>query len=300
MPYRRPAAHGGAFEHRCQEFSLDIPTPFNIIVKTVKWIWQRVTKVLLYKTYTASHRKWVARHRLGAQWHHLGAHLEYSVRLAQPTDPEPQISRLALRSTGESLAKVDLYFEALGAGNRYQEKISVCGVDHRPIVCSLKSIPVQAFVGGQNRGIAFSVEHVQLRQCVVQRSSGEVLPARDSAIFTMSHSWIMHDEWARGWGRWWNCNAIKFAKGELAVYWRFAFGLPQYRVYSPYASYSRYKFGLSPVLQGFGWIMAQPLLVTVQFWLAIWSGLCVMDKDDKLRFRWNANKAASEQQEDLA
>lgn len=62
MSYRRPAAHGGAFEHRCQELSLDIPTPFNIVVKAVKWIWQRVTKVLLYKTYTASHRKWVARH----------------------------------------------------------------------------------------------------------------------------------------------------------------------------------------------------------------------------------------------
>lgn len=273
---------------------MDIPTPFNVIVKAVKWIWQRVTKVLLYKTYFASHQKWAARHRLGAQWHHLGAHLEYSVRLAQPTDSEPQISRLALRSTGGSLAKVDLYFEALGAGIRYQEKISVCDVDHRPIVCSLKSIPVQEFVGGQDSGIAFSVEHVQLRQCVVQRSSGEVLPARDSVIFTMSHSWIMHDEWAHGWGRWWNCNAIKFAKGELALYWRFAFGLPQYRVYSPYAAYSRHKFSLRPILQGFGWIMAQPLLASVQFWLAIWSGLYVMDKDDRLCSRWSANKAVSE------
>ena len=40
---------------------MDIPVPFNLVVKAADWIWQRVTKALLYKTYAASHEKWATR-----------------------------------------------------------------------------------------------------------------------------------------------------------------------------------------------------------------------------------------------
>lgn len=277
---------------------MDIPVPFNLVVKAADWIWQRVTKALLYRTYAASHQKWSVRHRLGAQWDDLGGHLEYSVRLALPTDPEPRISRLALRSTGESLAKVDLYFEAIGAGIRYQEKVSVCDVDCRPIVWNLTNIPIQEFVGGEDRGVAFSVEDIQLRQCVIERSSGHIVPSQDSMQSNMSQSWLMHDEWKHRWGHHWNCNTIKFAKSEIAIYWRFGFGLPEYRVYSPHATNRGQKFSLRPVLQGLGRIMALAPIVKAQFWLAIWSGLWVLDSDDRLCLRWRAIKTESEPQDE--
>lgn len=275
---------------------MDIPVPFNFVAKAAGWIWQRVTKALLYKTYAASHKKWAIRHRLGARWEPLGKHLEYSVRLAMLADPEPRISRLALRSTGESLANVDLYFEAIGAGIRYQEKVSVCDVDQRPIVWNLTNIPVQAFVGGEEYGIAFSAEEIQLRQCVIQQSTGTVLPAQDSVQSYMTQSWLLNDEWRFRWGKRWNCNAIKFAKSEIALYWRFRFGLPEYRVYSPSAHLKR-KVSIRPALQAYGQLMAMPFFVTAQFWLAIWSGLWVMDVDDRLSFRWNSNKTESEPQD---
>lgn len=275
---------------------MDIPVPFNLVVKAADWIWQRVTKALLYKTYAASHEKWTIRHRLGARWDPLGKHLEYSVRLALPTDPEPRISRLALRATGESLAKVDLYFEAIGAGIRYQERVSVCDLDIRPIVWNLTNVPVQAFVGGEEYGIAFSVEEIQLRQCVIQRSNGAELPAQDSVTSYMTQSWLLSDEWRLRWGNRWNCNAIKFAKSEIALYWRFRFGLPAYRVYTPFASSER-NFSIRPVLQTLGRLMALPTFVRAQFWLAIWSGLWMMDEDDRLCFRWRHSRVKSEAQD---
>lgn len=272
------------------EFHLDLPLPLNLIVKAASWVWQRVTRVLLYKTYVGSHRKWSSRHQLGSRWEPLGDYLEYSLRLAQPTDHEPHVSKLALRSTGQRLSNVDLYFEARGAGVRYQDRISVCDVDRIPMIWNLINVPVLEFVGGPQGEISFSVEEVELRQCVVKLSSGEVLPPCNTMRSYLSQSWLVSDEWVYQWGHWWNCNAIKFAKGEIAIYWRLCFGFPKNRVYSPYATGPRRKPVIQPFLRGIGWIMALPPLVTVQFWFAIWSGLFVMDRDDRLNFRWKAGK----------
>lgn len=272
------------------EFHLDLPLPFNLIVKAATWVWQRVTKVLLYKTYIGSHRKWNSCHQLGSWWEPLGNYLEYSLRLAQPTDNKPHVSKLALRSTGQRLSNVDLYFEARGAGIRYQDKISVCDVDRTPMVWNLINVPVLDFVGGLREEIAFSVEEVELRQCVVRLSSGETLPPCNTMRSSLSQSWILSDEWRYQWGHWWNCNAIKFAKQEISIYWRFCFGLPRNRVYSPYATGPRRKPIIQTLLQGIGRIMALPPFATAQFWLAIWSGLFVIDHDDRLSFRWAAGK----------
>lgn len=273
------------------ELNLDLPIPLNLIAKALCWTKQRVTKVLLYKTYVRSHMKWNSRHQLGAWWRPLGDHLQYSLRLAQPTDPHPHVSRLALKSTGQTLANVDFYFEASGAGVRYQERISACDVNQTPIIWTLTNVPVLKFIGGEPDGIAFSVEEVQLRQCVVRVSNGEVLPPCNSMRSDLTQSWLMSDDWAYQWGHWWNCNAIKFAKGELAMYWRWWFGRPRDPVYTPLTRRRRNKSMLTSLLRGLGGLMALPPIVTVQFWLAIWSGLCVLDRNDRLAFRWRAKRS---------
>jgi len=272
------------------EFHLDLPLPFNLIVKAASWIWQRVTRLLLYKTYVGSHRKWSSRHQLGSRWEPLGDYLEYSLRLAQPTDHKPYVSKLALRSTGQRLSNVDFYFEARGAGVRYQDKVSVCDVDRTPMIWNLINVPALDFAGGLREEIAFSVEEIELRQCVIRLSSGEAIPPCSTMRSYLTHSWLLSDEWMYQWGQWWNCNAIKFAKGEIAIYWRLCYGLPRNRVYSPYAIGSRRKPVIQKLFRGIGWIMALPPLVTTQFWFAIWSGLFVMDSDDRLIFRWGACK----------
>lgn len=272
------------------EFHLDLPLPFNLVMKAASWVWQRITKMLLYKTYSGSHQKWNSHYQLGARWEPLGSYLEYSFRLAQPTDHKPQISKFALRSTGQRLSNVDLYFDACGAGVRYQEKISVCDVDRTPMVWNLINVPVLNLVGDPRKAVRFSVEEVQLRQCVIRLSDGETLPPCSTTRISPSQSWLLSDEWVYRWGHWWNCNAIKFTKGEIALYWRFCFGFPRIRAYSPYVTDTRRRLTIQALLRCIGLVMAFPPLVTVQFWLAIWSRLFVIDRDDRLCFRWAAGR----------
>lgn len=131
---------------------------------------------------------------------------------------------------------------------------------------------------------------------MIQQSTGAELPALDSVQSYMTQSWLLNDQWRFRWGKRWNCNAIKFAKSEIALYWRFRFGLPEYRVHTPFA-YTKRKFSARPALQVLGRLMALPPLVRAQYWLAIWSGLWVMDDDDRLCFRWRDNKVESEPQD---
>ncbi|WP_144431147.1 hypothetical protein [Pseudomonas syringae pv. coryli] len=173
---------------------MNIPIPINFIVKAMKWTWGCITKLMLQKIYLQSHRKWNARHRLGARWQTLGEHLEYSVRLAQPTDPKPQVSRFAIRSTGSRLETVDLYFEASGAGLRYQDKISAYDVDRSPMIWNLNNIPVQRFLDWPDEGIHFSVEEYQLLNCVVKPWNNQQSFPRNSVRAYLTHNWIMNDD----------------------------------------------------------------------------------------------------------
>jgi hypothetical protein len=74
----------------------------------------------------------------------------------------------------------------------------------------------------------------------------------------------LNDCWVHRWNRWWNCNEIRYAKRNIGEYWRFRSGWPLQRA------------------SLFGKIMGVHWLVTVQFWLAIWSGLYVMNDDGLL------------------
>lgn len=269
---------------------MDIPIPFNFVSKVASWVWERVTRGLLYETYARSHERWSSNHRLGSHWDALGDHLEYSVNLAQPTYPESRVGKLALRATGEAVAGVELFFEARGLGIKYQQRISLCNVDDTPMICNLTNIPMMQYVASPGDCISFTVEDFRFLQCEVKLSSGEKVRAFDSVRSYLTHSWLLSDDWSYRWGYWWNCNSIKFAKHELSTYWRWGFGLPRVRVYTPRTTSPYRKSLMQALLQGFGWLMGSAPLVTVQFWFAIWSGLFVMDKDDRLCWRWSTKQ----------
>lgn len=263
---------------------MNIPVPFNLVAKIAKWIWDRATKVLLYKVYSHSHRNWTKRVRLGARWKNLGEHLEYSVKLAQPTDPEPRVSRLAIRATSGRIKTLDLFFEASGNGLRYQEKISAYNVDTSPLIWNMTNIPMQMYLGGPDEIIRFSIDEYQIVNCVVTTFEGHEKSTCYSERAYLSHSWFLNDDWVWRWGSWWNCNSIKFAKGEIHIYWRLVFGGGHELIYS------RKKMKKLDLFRLFrrtvGYLMSLSLLVRLQFWMAIWSGLYVLDSNDRLRLRW--------------
>lgn len=266
--------------------------PIGLIAKAIAWLWSQLTKLLLFNTYVRSQEIWARRNRLGARWQPLGNYLEYSLRLALLTDIEPRTSRVALRATSRKISSLEVYFEATGSGIRYQEKISLCDLNSRPIIWNLVNIPCQRLIDISESGAAFSIDSVQFLHCHVELDDGEVIPRHNSLMAHMTHSWLMNDEWAFRWGVWWNCNSIKWAKRRIEEYWRWGVGSPAFRIYS---SNHREPIWISG-LRGIGWVMGRSWLVTLQFWMAIWSGLFILNDDDRLQWRWSQQIKPEEQE----
>ncbi|MBW6391002.1 hypothetical protein [Billgrantia antri] len=265
---------------------MSIPMPFSLVVKVACWVWGYVTRFLFLKTFRRSHEAWARRHHLGARWIPLGSYLEYSLQLAKPIDAGAKVSKLAFRSKKHNILNLEVFFEAVGGGIRYQEKICLSDIDERPIVCSMVNVPCQELITLSNNKIMFSIESVQFRKCQVELEGGEVVSQFDSQISYLTHSWLMHDEWKFRWGVWWNCNSIKWAKQRLQDYWRWGFLAPKFRVISPSTVLSRREPLWMSGVRAIGWLMGRPWLVTMQFWVAIWSGLFILNDEDELQWRW--------------
>lgn len=265
---------------------MSIPMPFSLIMKGLSWCWRYITKLLLRKAYLRSHESWVRRHRLGARWRPLGDYLEYSLQLAQPTDTKPRVSRVAFRGKRQDISYLEVFFEATGGGIRYQEKICLCDVDERTIVYSMWNIPCQELIEASEERIIFSIETVQFRKLKLELEGGGVISQCDSHVSFLMHNWLMRDEWKFRWGVWWNCNSIKWAKQRLQDYWRWGVGAPKLRVISPSIAFSRREPLWMSGVRGIGWLMGRPWLVTMQFWVAIWSGLFILNDKNELQWRW--------------
>jgi hypothetical protein len=263
---------------------MTIPTPWGVVFKAVAWGWQRLTKAMFYKTYSDAHQRWTKRHRLGARWQKLGQHVEYSLYLAKPTDTEPRVSKVSFRAVEIGVTKFECVFEAVGAGVRYQDAITVHDLDRSPIVFNLVSIPSQKFLSHLENDIRFSVESYQFRKCVVELVGGQSVTEFDSLTSHLTHTWLLQDTWSRRWGVCWNSNSIAYAKREIEMYWRWGFGIRGGSVYTPLPSRrSSKKTFWSFWRRTVVWLMSSPWIVTLQFWAAIWSGLFILDENDRLR-----------------
>lgn len=204
---------------------MSLPVPFGAIVTVVKKCWSTLTQIMLIKTYQLSHERWAVRHRLGANWHSLGNYLEYSLRFAQLTDKEPRCSRIAFRSKEERLQQVELYFEAIGSGLRYQETLCIHDVNNSPIILTLSNIPTLDVLILED-GFAFTVEQYQLKYCTIKLMTGESISIDNSSKYLLMQNWCLIDTWKRRWGTIWNCNVIECARRRIAEYWKWGFCLP--------------------------------------------------------------------------
>ncbi|MEM5332378.1 hypothetical protein VSR34_38800, partial [Paraburkholderia sp. JHI2823] len=135
------------------------------------------------------------------------------------TDPEPRVSRIALRAKDQELAKLELVFEAIGSFGRHQEKISIDNLDRRPGVRVLDQIPHDELVEASDRGIYFSVDSYKIFNCHVQLPDGQTVRQPNSLRASLMHNWLLNDEWITRWNRRWNCNALRWAKGGIREYW---------------------------------------------------------------------------------
>lgn len=279
---------------------MTVSIPWALAGAAAAWVWRKIEKALFYKTYLLSHRRWSNKHGLGAFWEPLGENLEYSLRIAQSTDPEPQQSRVAFRSTRRRIERFQAVFEAEGMGCRYQENVTIHGVDATPIVCALSSLPICEPVGIVGRAMKYSLETVRFHSCVATLEGDRVERISSPLRQSLTQTWAENSHWKERWGIWWNLDCVVTAQQELQIFWRWLGTYSYLGLYSPNATpspstmlsrltaFSRYiGWWWRSIAKVVGLVMGMRWLVIAQFWLAIWSGLFVIAADDRLSWRWS-------------
>lgn len=278
--------------------NLAIPIPIGPIISAIRRLASIVTKCLFLPTYRRSHAIWVDHHRLGTHWTKCGEHLEYSLYLAHATDPEPKISKIAIRATGQDLHRVSMVFEAESDVARYQEPIVLHNVDPKAIVWTLTNIAYQNLSQvNEKAGIRFSLDEYRFRNVQVTLDDGTEDRAFDTMQTSLTHTWHWNSDWNYRWGRYWNLDAAKWAKQQMALYWRFGFGMPQAPEYGP--SGTSASFNLTQLwvaaTRPLSRVMATNMLLTLQFWLAIWSGMFILNNESELQWRWKQAERSNSQ-----
>lgn len=77
---------------------MNLSMPWSLAGRLFKWMWDKITRLWLLKTYQKSHEYKASRLRLGARWEPLGEYLEYSLRLSSSADHETVKSCIAFRA----------------------------------------------------------------------------------------------------------------------------------------------------------------------------------------------------------
>jgi hypothetical protein len=268
-----------------------IGTAIHWLAKLFSWVKNPFTKLLFLRTYSYSHSRWLNRHRLGAYWSKCGSEIEYSVHLVSELDPEPRISKIAFRALDKKIKKVSMVFEAFSSAIRYQQPISLTEVSDIPIVWNLSNIPYQeVFTLENSSGLAFSWHSFSFKNVTVSLADGTELRAFDSLHHSVTYDWFLNSQWERRWGQVWNLNAIKFAKGELALYWRFGFCQRFPKEFVPYPATQTFSITRATrqlFASSISWIMTRDIMLSIQYWLAVWSGLFLFDQHSRLVWRWS-------------
>jgi hypothetical protein len=273
---------------------MSISPPIGLIITAARWVSGLVTKKLFMSTYHRSHELWAKRQRLGSHWKSCGDHLEYSLYLAQLTDPEPRISKIAIRTTGGDIARLALTFEAESDVARFQEQVTMVNVNRKAIVWTMTNIPYQRFVElHEHVGPRFSWDAYRMRDVRIKLQSGEDVAPFDTMTSHLTHTWFLNSEWELKWHRFWNLDAVQWAKHRIAQYWRFRFGMPAVRIYGPSDSSANTitrRQVLVVITRPIAWLMMNKHTIAIQFWFALWSGLCMLNDESQLQWRWNWRK----------
>ncbi|WP_172670442.1 hypothetical protein [Chromobacterium subtsugae] len=219
--------------------------------------------------------------------------MEYSLYLAHATDQDPKVSRIAVRATRQDLHRVSMVFEAESDVVRYQESIVLHNVNRKAIVWTLSNIPHQMLIQTSvNEGVRFSLDECGFRNIKVTLDDGTEKHAFDTMQSSLTHTWHLNSEWKYRWGRYWNLDAVKWAKQQMALYWRFVFGMPRVRVYTPSGPPTQFNLTQLWIVatRPLAWVMATNMLLDLQFWLAIWSGMFIINSESELQLRWKQVK----------
>ncbi|WP_211442454.1 hypothetical protein [Collimonas humicola] len=208
--------------------------------------------------------------------------------MAQFTDPEPRISRIAFRALHEDIQELTLFFEAESASARFQERIEIRNVNKKPIVWIMTNVPHQDFLrSNECTGLQFSWDTYRISVTRLKLKNGYEVDPFNALTCHLTHTWFLNSTWKWKWKRFWNLDAIQWAKTRLFEYWHFGFGMPAIRIFGPNGfEVTTVQRLLISATRPIAWVMSRNWVITFQFWIAIWSGLYVLNDESELQWRW--------------
>jgi hypothetical protein len=254
-------------------------------LKASSWIWDKATVHLFRPTYVRSHNRWLRRHRLGSHWESFDDVLEYSIYLPISLEPEPRTPLIAFRSKNDDVVNLSVVFEAESDTTRFQEKISVVNLTKKPIICKMSKIPHQEVIGMYANGWPrFLIDEYRFLDWQIQLTRNRKIHLERSVTSHLMQCWAVNSTWSEKWECNWNLDAIVWAKRELAIYWQFGFGMPRVRIYGPGGHSSSFDLTFY-ITRPIAKLMSAKFAVSIQFWVAIWSTLWILNDDDQLQWR---------------
>lgn len=258
--------------------------PLNFAIKALSWIYGKITSLMFKETWQRSHIVSANRRRLGSHWRKFAQGVEYSIYLAQYTDPEPRISKIAFRTENKEIAHLSLIFEAESNAARFQETISICDLNQKPIVWTLNNIPFQNIPElHQLSWPRFSWDSYRIKSIKSTLTDGRIISSPDTLPSNLTHSWFLNSTWEYRWNRHWNLDAIQSAKTELGLYWKLSFGMPSIRVYSPNGFEATLMERITIVTtRPIAWVMGTKSAIALQFWLSLWLKISYLSDEGRL------------------
>ncbi len=211
----------------------------------------------------------------------MGDYLEYWLYLPTAVDFDKD-AFILFRAKYETINKLKLVFEATGSGLRSQQEISISNINKDPIRLKLNNIPYQD-ITSTSKNIHFSVEYYYFYNIDLTMSDSRIIKINDSPKHSLSHSWILNKEYVCKWGKYWNCKSIKRAKEDIKIYWKHGFLSKRIGYYSSFLHISKKNILIVLPIILFKEFMAKNWMVSIQFWIAIWSGFYCFSEQGNIK-----------------
>lgn len=179
------------------------------------------TKKIFLKAYQVSDDYYWEHYRLGKTWRELGPDIEYDTHLATifSNDKLP-LSYIVLRSrNGTKHKKVTLKVEAKDASVDYQETIVVYGLDEKPIIKSLPSIPLKSmWVARGGIKTPYNNIHIEIIEQINEEGVDLIENRKIEDYFIPTYTEILNSEFVKRWDYFWNVDEINWQKQKIKDY----------------------------------------------------------------------------------
>lgn len=252
---------------------LHIALPIGVLLSPLK---NNLEKFFLLPTYLASHQAYLNRSGFLTRWDDIGESLQISVALVSVLDNAPSpVAQIAVRcfEPKTTISKVSLLVEADSNYGTYQEIVTLYKVGMKPLIASLRSVPLRAIFVNDQFQFFQSYDTISIKLLKIEPpSSSPIDPCRNAWQRLPTNFDLLNDRFEERWGSYWNMAAVDSEIRELSLWLRYHLVTNNdYAVRSNQLSFGASFINtlLSLIGRPICWLLTREWLLKIYFWLPI-------------------------------